>query len=248
MSTSVKVSELPDHQGQPTFRIDTPAATWYYHKAGAGFASLIDPDGRDWIGFRPTGGSDGAYRGIPNLVHPAGYFHPGGDACESRIVDAGGDRVLIESTAEGGRWAVRWEITTLWAHLTVLAAPEPYWFLYEGTPGGRLDEANDFCLRARGLRTTAGEAWDETLAHPKWVAFGSPAAGRSLILVHHDGGDEVDSYRPMEHNMTVFGFGRRGLDKFLTGVDRRFTVQLVGAAMDDAIHAAVTAALSVPEV
>ncbi len=247
MTQRVQVSELPDHRGQPTFRIDTPAATWYYHKAGGGFASLIDPGGRDWIGFGPTGGSDGAYRGIPNLVHPAGYFHPGGDGCDSRVVDASDARVVIESTAAGGRWAVRWAIEPLWARMTVLAAPEPYWFLYEGTPGGKLDEAGDFCLRSRWIRTTAGESWDEMLAHPKWVAFGSPAAGRALLLVHHDGGDETDSYRPMEHAMTVFGFGRQGLAKFLTGTDRRFTVQLVGSAMDDAIHAAVTAALSVPE-
>ncbi|NLF29367.1 MAG: hypothetical protein GX591_00610 [Planctomycetes bacterium] len=247
MTTTVEVTELADYQGQPTFRIATPSATWYYHKAGAGFASLVDPEGRDWISFRPTGGSDGRYRGIPNLVHPAGYFHPGGDACQSRLVEADDGRAVIESTAEDGRWAVRWEITTLWAHLTVRAAPEPYWFLYEGTPGGKLDETNDFCLRSRGIRTTVGQSWDEVLAHPKWVAFGSPAAGRALVLVHHDGGDEADSYWPMQHNMTVLGFGRRKLDSFLTGTDRRFTVQLIGAALDDAIHASVTAALSVPE-
>jgi hypothetical protein len=39
----------------------------------------------------------------------------------------------------------------------------------------------------------------------------------------------------MEHNMTVFGFGRLGLDKFMTQVPAHFTV---GFAEDGAFESA----------
>jgi len=228
---TVQVSEVDEYQGQASFKIVTPRATWYYHKAGAGFAGLIDADGNDWISFRPTGGSDGSYRGIPNLVHPEGYFHPGGTECDSRVVGAEPNKVTIESTAAGGAWAVRWEIGPQSAHLTVLAASKEYWFLYEGTPGGSLDESRDFCVRSPGVKTAAAEKWDEVLAKPKWVVFGDPAVGRVLYVVHHTGGEEIDSYWPMQQNMTVFGFGRQHLGKFLTATPTRFTVGL--AEMDE---------------
>jgi len=226
---TVQVSEVADYQGQASFKIVTPEATWYYHKAAAGFAGLIDADGNDWITFRPTGGSDGAYRGIPNLVHPEGYFHPGGGDCESRLVESGPDKATIESTAEAGAWAVRWEIHPQFARLTVLAAAKEFWFLYEGTPGGTLDEQGDFCVRSPGTRTAAAEKWDEVLPRPKWAVFGDPTVGRALYVVHHTAGDEIDSYWPMQQNMTVFGFGRQGLGKFLTRTPARFTVGLTGS-------------------
>jgi len=73
----ITVEELAGYQGQASLRIVALAATYVYHKQGAGFASLVDPDGRDWISYRSQGGSDGQYRGIPNLIHPEGGFHPG---------------------------------------------------------------------------------------------------------------------------------------------------------------------------
>ena len=63
---SVRVQELDDFRGQPSFRIETPSASWVLHRQGAGLAAAFDPDGADWIGYRPGGGSDGKHRGIPN--------------------------------------------------------------------------------------------------------------------------------------------------------------------------------------
>jgi hypothetical protein len=45
----------------------------------------------------------------------------------------------------------------------------------------------------------------------------------------------VDSYRPMEHSMTGFGFGRLGVEKFITQVPAQFSV---GMAPSDSYSAA----------
>jgi len=55
----------------PAYKIETPSATYYLEKSGAGLSSLIDRDGNDWLGFHPEPGSGaaGEYRGFPNAVH-----------------------------------------------------------------------------------------------------------------------------------------------------------------------------------
>ena len=213
-----------EHEGQASYKIETPGGTYLYHKRGAGFASLFDADGNDWISFHPWGGSDGRYRGIPNVVYPEGYFHPGGMDCTSRIVSAGPLKVTIASESNDGGWACRWDIFPRYATLTVLKVAHPYWFLYEGTPGGALDEAGDFIVRSDGTRTPASERWDGAIPAPEWLYFGASNTSRVLYFVHHEPDDAVDSYWPMEHNMTVFGFGRLGLEKFMTAVPAHFTV------------------------
>ena len=220
----VSVSERADYQGQDSFEITTPAATYIYHKQGAGFASMIDNDGHDWLSYRPHGGSDGKYRGIPNLVYPEGYFHPGGTECQSRIVKQGPLKAEIYSETQKGDCACKWEIFPSFARLTVLKAPKEYWFLYEGTPGGKLDEANDFCVRSSGESSPAAESWEEPLPDPRWVYFGAGNAARVLYLLYHERGQGTDSYWPMENNMTVFGFGRSNLESYLTQTPARFTV------------------------
>lgn len=44
---------------------------------------------------------------------------------------------------------------------------------------------------------------------------------RGLLLAHHEDDRHVDSYWPMQGNTTVFGFGRKGLGKFMTKVPAR---------------------------
>lgn len=221
----VKVEEVADYQGQASFRIETPGATYYYHKAGAGFASLIDPDGNDWISYRPTGGSDGRYRGIPNLIHPENDFHPGGLNSESRA-EGGPLKVTIHSRTRDGAWAGRWDIYPYFARFTVLAAPRPYWFLYEGTPGGQLDLDRDWWAASDGSMQPVTESWTGKLPAPQWVVFGDRAQVRVLFLVQHEADEAEDQFWQMEGNMTVFGFGRqyRCCEKYLTAVPAHFTV------------------------
>jgi len=238
----VELADDFEYKGQDSFRIVTPSAWWYYHKQGAGFAGLEDRDGKDWIGYRPTGGSDGKYRGIPNLVHPEGYFHPGGKKCRSRLVSSGPLKVIIDSQSLDKKWACRWEVCHAWARLTVLKAAGPYWFLYEGTPGGKLDADADCCITSAGKSTPAAKRWTGDLPAPEWVCFGDAKCKRALWLAHHEDDKHVDSYRPMQQNMTVFGFGRKDLTKHMTAVPNHFTVGLCESTDPKVIAAAVDAA------
>jgi hypothetical protein len=220
----VSLTEAVQHEGFESYRITTQNATYYYHLHGAGFASMIDTDGNDWISFHPFGGSDGNYRGIPNVAHPDDCFHPGRDTCQSEIVAAGPLKVTIASRSNDDKWACQWEIYARFARLTLLKAAHPYWFLYEGTPGGLLDEAGDYMVRSDGERIAASERWDGPLPAPEWIYFGAATTERVLYLVHHEADNEIDSYWPMQENMTVFGFGRKGIEKFMTQTPAHFTI------------------------
>lgn len=258
----VNMAGKEEHEGQRSFKIETyedpgmPAsATWYYHIEGGGFASLEDRDGNDWLGYHPYGGSDGRYRGIPNLGHPGNIFHPGvpegsGEG-DSDIVSEGPLRVKIASEATddgGGAWACEWEVYPEFAQLTVLETPRPYWFLYEGTPGGAIDYSDDFFVLSDGRSWEAGSTvWnsgDNDIPDPEWIYFADPDVGddgRAIYLVHHEDDSYPDAYWPMQGNMTVFGFGRQDLNKYLTGEDH-FTVGLVDQISWDDVEQVVAGA------
>ncbi len=231
----VNLTDGVDHQEQESYKIETPAATYLYHKLGAGFASIFDPDGSDWLSYRPFGGSNGKYRGIPNLAHPENHFHPGGTSCKSEIISSGPLKVKIASESNDGEWACTWEIYPFFARLTVLKVGHPYWLLYEGTPGGKLDEESDYCVRSDGVRLPLTECWELPLPAPEWIYFGASNTNRVLYLVHHEADEHIDSFWPMEHNMTVFGFGRKGIEKFMTKTPAQFTI---GFAEDGTYQAA----------
>ncbi|MGC9336355.1 MAG: alginate lyase family protein [Anaerolineae bacterium] len=238
----VRVEEVADYQGQDSWKISTPGGIYVYHRKGAGFASLLDEDGNDWISYRPRGGSDGKYRGIPNLVHPEGYFHPGGEKCSSRMVSNGPLKAVILSSAEKGKWAVRWDIYPNRATLTVLQAPKAYWFLYEGTPGGKIDGSEDYSIRPGGGKLPASRKWDQKLAVPGWVQFGDTKLKRVLFLYNHNAPSSNTSYWMMQGNMTVFGYGRTGLKKKLSTVPARFTIGLRKADANGSAASAIQAA------
>ncbi|MEX0885639.1 MAG: hypothetical protein WD009_04290 [Phycisphaeraceae bacterium] len=242
------------HAGHASIRITTPGATWLYHKAGGGFASLFDAEGRDWISYHPGNGPAGEYRGIPNLVHPEGYFHPGGTACATTLLAPGPLRATFASQSSDGQWACRWDVYPAHARLTVVKAPRPWWFLYEGTPAGELDEQRQRVTRSTGEQTPASERWTTALPHPAWVAFSDPTAHHSLYAARHPHQprptardvmpDQVtDSYWPMQSAMTVFGFGRDRLDKFHTHTPATFSVGLLDATDAPRIAAAALACI-----
>jgi len=227
----VRVTEAVEYRGQESFKIEAQNATYYYHKQGAGFASVIDQDGNDWLGYRPGGGPAGQYRGIPNMGHPEGYCHPGNTVSSSKLISQGPVKVSIFSESEDGKMQCVWDIFPAYARLTVLKMRKPYWFLYEGTPGGKLDEDSDYCIRPgtpNGTKTLAKVRWDGDISVPgqsgEWVCFGDGA--RAIYLIHHEDDEAIDSYWPMQGQMTVFGFGRKGLNKFMELVPAHFTIGL----------------------
>lgn len=226
LEPDVVLTEAGVHEGSDAWRIPNEVGNWFFAKQGGGFGSLEDKTGADWIGFRPTGGSAGNYRGLPNLVHPQGIFHAGAGQtkCETTPLAGGPLAVSLLSQTADGKWATRWDIFKRHARCTVLKADGPYWFLYEGTPGGKLDlDGNDIVFRD-GQQSSATDRW-QGRSH-EWVAFGDRKASRSLLLVHQTADEHEDSYWPMQGNMTVFGFGRSGLNKFMTDAPNVFWVSL----------------------
>ena len=244
----VEAREGIQHEGQESIRVRNAVATWYFHLHGAGFASIVDREGHDWLGYHPGGGARGEYRGIPNMVYPEGYFHPGGSDCVTRVDSTGPLRVVLTSECGGGAWATRWEIFRRFARLTVLRSAGPYWFLYEGTPGGELDEEHDYYALSNGRRYSAGARRDDDLPEPEWLYFGSAGLPRVLWLAHDADDDHPDAYYPMEGAMTVFGFGRQRLRAFLTGAPRRFAVGLAETTDHARVAGIIETILARPEV
>ncbi|MBI5772118.1 MAG: hypothetical protein HZA89_00055, partial [Verrucomicrobia bacterium] len=61
---AIGVSDVTLFGDMECFKVETPSATYLYGKRGAGFASILDRDGHDWISYRHGGRSAGEYRGL----------------------------------------------------------------------------------------------------------------------------------------------------------------------------------------
>ncbi len=144
----------------------------------------------------------------------------------STILHDGPLKTTIHSETNDGKWEATWEIYPNFATMTVLKTDHDYWFLYEGTPGGSLDTGSDTVVRADGTTTLAQSSWTGDLPGDEWVYFADPLLGRSLFAANHQDDTAVDSYRPMNGEMTVFGFGRSGLNTLMGSVPAKFTIGL----------------------
>jgi hypothetical protein len=205
-------------EGIACFKVVTDSATYFYDKAGAGFTSMLDRDGIDWVNFHPQGtpgvpsGPWGWYRGIPNMARGV-FGHPGYTGAASTTADPQGvplPLATVRSSKDG--WSVAWEFYPSYARMTVLSTPARYWLLYEGTPGGELGD-DDLCGRSDGRVASCSISWEGDIVNNsgvatgmEWVYFADGTLERSLVLLHDDD-DVTDSYRPKD-GMTVFGFGR----------------------------------------
>jgi hypothetical protein len=232
----VQVADGVEFQGQPSFRVTTPTATYVYHKEGGGFAGLLDPEGREWIGYKPGGGSAGEYRGIPNLGYYAHPGYTGEKGCDSKLISRGPLKVSILTEHHNGKSSLRWDIYPAYARMTVLKAELPYWFLYEGTPGGRMDLTHGYQVLSNGWRAPLSEAWNGSFQDAPWVYFGDESVKPVLFLASHQTDRAPAQYWPMEGNMVVFGFGREYhcCERFLTAVPAQYTIGFAGEGIYDA--------------
>ncbi len=234
-NSGIRVTDATVHGDIDCFRIETPTATYVYGKRGAGFVSILDKDGRDWVSFRPSGHARGEYRGLPKCGQPTKFFHCGfgygqyktDNPFASHVVAKEPDHVRIESETRDGKSACAWDIHPDHATLTLMRIGLPtYWFLYEGTPGGKLDAKNDFVIRPDGTKSALDEPWSQVV---RWVCFGASETPLGLVLLNHQDPEplEADSYVswPFERekdgsfqDMTVFGFGRKGFKELVEHV------------------------------
>jgi len=233
-SSHVQLTDDVMDEGQASYRIATQNATYFYQNEAGGFSSLLDVDGNDWISFHPWGGSDGIYRGIPNMVHPDNIFHPGHKNCTSSILHAGPLKVTIHTVSNNGLWECIWEVYPYYARMTLLKkANQNYWFLYEGTPGGKLDLMTDFSVRSNGVRLPVEQSWrEQDIPAPEWVYFEDSMLDRYIYLVHEEDDSLSDDFWQMQSNMTVLGFGRTQNvnNKQLSGIPMHFTIGLANDA------------------
>jgi hypothetical protein len=253
---AIRVTETTLFGNLECFRVETPAATYLYGRKGAGFASILDPLGHDWISYRPGGKASGEYRGLPKCGQPVKYFHAGygfgpyttENPFWSRVVLQEPEHVRITSETKDGTSACDWDFYPSHAMLTVRRIGLPrFWFLYEGTPGGALDPETDVAIRPGGRRTTLEDPWEDELP---WVCFASRKSPYGLLLVSHEERVRAASfvawpYKPESdggyRQMTVFGWGRPGWrdarqhEPQLTLLPARFSVALVQAADEPAL-------------
>ncbi|HWR51799.1 MAG TPA: hypothetical protein VN428_11870 [Bryobacteraceae bacterium] len=222
----VRVSSDVDYEGQKSIRITTPAATYTYHKEGAGFASIADAQGNEWIGYKPGGKAAGEYRGIPNAGEFAHPGYTGKTGSVTRIIAQGPLKVTLESVRADGRQAARWDVFPSHARMTMLKSDKPYWFLYEGTPGGKLDVERGFQVTSDGTHRSLAERWSGDMPGAEWLYFGAPEAKQVLYVVNHQDDTAPDQYWPMDGSMTVFGFGREYTccGRYLESAPARFTI------------------------
>jgi len=222
--------------GLACYRIETPTATYFLEKSGAGMSSLLDADGNNWLSFHPAKGSGagGEFRGFPNAVHQqaGNYFHPSNQATDpstTKLEFASHDRVTISAESSNGKWACRYDF--FGAHCTFTMTKMPagfnYWVLYEGTPGGQYDDNDWWMTSAADARSPLTTPHEGDIPAPEWIAFGDQRLARSLVLWHHDDDQHPDRFYQMQNKMTVFGFGRQGVNKHLDRVPQLFSIGFV---------------------
>ncbi len=211
LRAQVSVTDTVD-QGQTCFKVTTPTARYYYQKEGCGFSSILDAAGNDWISYQPGGGAQGEYRGIPNL---GWQFHPGYTNGGSTTLETNSSaKVSLRSSANG--WVGTWDFYATHAVFTLTQRSDTYWFLYEGTPGGKMEPSRDYYYtpdnsQPAGVRRTVASQDRTGHLSPEWIAFGDPSMERVLVLAHHTDDAFEDNYYDMggDGGMTVFGFGRK---------------------------------------
>jgi hypothetical protein len=207
------------------FVVRTAGSEWWYDAAGGGFSRIADRDGRDWIGFRrepwnvTPASAASSYRGLPNLVfggEKSGAGHPGFTHCRSRVEGGG-----IVTETHDGTWRWRWRFADSHAELQIeRKGPEPYWFLYEGVPGGRYAPARWYWgnEEAGPLRELPDFlAGERSLGVWRWAYFGADDAPRVFWVARLTAERAPASFGVMgasrpgleaPDGMTVFGFGR----------------------------------------
>jgi hypothetical protein len=240
----VTLTDGVTHKGYASVRIETANAEYFYHKPGGGFATLIDADNKDWLSWSSATGEAGDFRGIPNMIHPSdgGFFHPGRTTATTTVQYKGPLKATFKSVSNDNAWEVCWEVFPEYARMTVTkVGASNYWFLYEGTPGGVLQTATDTLTRSDGDTILASQTWTTDIPGEEWIFVSDPTLGRSIFLIHHQEDDKIDGYFPSTPNnlMTVFGFGRNGNSRLLSGLPRQFTFGLVDSTALNSVGVAV---------
>lgn len=232
--------------GGSAYIIAIESATFYLDKQGGGLSSMVDRQGIDWLGFHEQKGSGwkGEYRGFPNAIHKqdGSYFHAmnAGTDPSSSIVEIDNDQhIRIVFTSENGKWEGRWDFYPDRCDFTMSKVSDgfKYWVLYEGVPGGEMDETDFWYASVDNKKHLINESFNGDFPGPEWIAFGDADVSRMLYLLNHEDDDELDVYESRPY-MTVLGFGRSGKGKFLTTA-KTFSIGFVESTEYSVVEQAV---------
>lgn len=240
-SKKLKVSEAV-YEGKPHFVVTTSEITWWFDKEGGGFSRMIDRDGNDWISFKrePWGeypaSAASAFRGIPNLVFKSddgGAGHPGHEKCNSYL-----ENNTIVTESKSGKWKWRWTFFDDYALLEMLKTDpnQPYWFLYEGTPGGKYKPADYYFGTSKSA--TSNQLPDfykgtNIFGYFQWIYTGSATSKNTFYMVQLSEDQNIDLVGFLGNTteglnspdgMTVFGFGRDDKGNPLLTGNQKFVV------------------------
>jgi hypothetical protein len=89
---------------------------------------------------------------------------------ESTVTVREADHVRTSSETLDKKSACTWDFYPTHATMMLRIDAPTFWFLYEGTPRGRLHPDTDFVVRPDGRKTTLDEPWSEVVP---WVCFGT---------------------------------------------------------------------------
>ncbi|WP_342773302.1 hypothetical protein [Arenicella xantha] len=210
--------------GGLSYIISSASATYFLDKEGGGLSSMLDKDGVDWLGFHNQKGSGwkGEYRGFPNAVHKqdGNFFHAMNATTEpstSVVNVASSDHVQIVFTSANGKWQGQWDFYPDRCDFTMVKVSDgyKYWVLYEGVPGGSMDETDFWYASVNDQKHLINESLQGDFTGPEWIAFGDAKSSRMLYVLNQQDDDAPDEYVSRPY-MTVLGFGRSNKDKFLT--------------------------------
>lgn len=239
-------------EGQGCFIIDTPSSKYYFQKESGGFSSIHDREGIDWINFKATsygipGDAGGIFRGLPNMVWPDNIGHPGHKKMKSAL--KGANQVHCISSNKLWEWQCTFYEDRARLDVTKTAPGRQYWFLYEGTQGGRFDPFNSFWgTEKHGRRhdTPICHQGNPPPYHDYWkiVYFGFKDIPRVFYTVIHSEQAPYNLYSYMgstsqdlkaPDGMTVFGFGRGPGPKALLEGPASFTMGFLETTDHDEI-------------
>lgn len=248
----VVLTEQAD-QGVGAFKLQTNTGTLFIHKSGGGVSSYNDLNGNDWVSWNssnsPTGAA-GAWRGIPNSAggSNSGIFHPGNGIMTATVLNQGPVKATLhflgkKVSGDKERWEGTFEIYPNYTTFTMIKTREsaalayPFWFLYEGTPGGQLNPT-DYIVFSNGTQINANQTRDGDLPDEEWAYVVDPnvGAGRAIFLANHKDDTQNDTYfSDSSQVMTILGFGRSGAGTLLASdtAPRSFTFGLMDETAAD---------------
>jgi len=240
--------------GKSCYKVTTSTATYYYDKTGGGFVSIVDKAGNDWISWQNA--SNVEYRGIPNLVHYSagqGYFHPGNTGQWSCNTTKSGNTIISKSSSKS--WECAWTFFDDHAELIVKrdktdkpknGATGTYWFLYEGTPGGGVDNSDYWLLSdgSKGAISNKIASSGSDIKGDDWVCYGEGSMNRVLFLIDHQNNSHPDFGEQWRGYFAKFAFGSKdGGDKYLDYDDGKFSIGIFESAEHSRIKAKMNALL-----